>query len=221
MTVTSSGAAYGYHARNDRRRLTEDDPVTGSAEFAYSRHKAAVEALLATARRRHPELTQLVLRPGTILGAGTRNQITALFTGRFLMCFTENDGPFTFVWDEDVADIILAGVRRRRSGIYNVSGDGVMTMRDIARAEGKPVVTVPSWSVRAALMVGRGRGWRGTGPNRSTSCCTGRSWTTRDYGATSRDCPRRRPDRPTRSSERGDDDDDTARVCRPRRRRRR
>ena len=142
-------------------------------------------------------------------------------TGRFLMCFTENDGPFTFVWDEDVADIILAGVRRRRSGIYNVSGDGVMTMRDIARAEGKPVVTVPSWSVRAALMVGRGRGWRGTGPNRSTSCCTGRSWTTRDYGATSRDCPRRRPDRPTRSSERGDDDDDTARVCRPRRRRRR
>lgn len=155
LTVTSSGAAYGYHARNDRRRLTEDDPVTGSAEFAYSRHKAAVEALLATARRRHPELTQLVLRPGTILGAGTRNQITALFTGRFLMCFTENDGPFTFVWDEDVADIIVAGVRRRRSGIYNVSGDGVMTMRDIARAEGKPVVTVPSWSVRAALMVGR------------------------------------------------------------------
>lgn len=153
LTVTSSGAAYGYYARNDGRALTEDLPVVGSPEFAYSRHKAAVEALLARARRLHPEVGQLVLRPGTILGENTDNQITALFTGRVIMTLRETDGPFNFVWDRDVADIIVSGVTRRRTGIYNVAGDGVMTMRDIAKAQGKPVVSVPASVVRNALGV--------------------------------------------------------------------
>lgn len=155
LTVTSSGAAYGYHARNDGRLLTENEPVPGSPEFAYSRHKAAVEVILARTARLHPELGLLILRPGTILGASTDNQITALFTGPVVMCLAENDGPFTFVWDEDVADVIVTGVQRRRTGVYNVAGDGVMTMRDIAKAEGKRVVTVPSGVVRRALWAGR------------------------------------------------------------------
>lgn len=153
LTVTSSGAAYGYYARNDGRAITEDVPVAGSPEFAYSRHKAAVEALLAKGRRLHPEVGQLVLRPGTILGAGTDNQITALFTGRVVMTLQETDGPFNFVWDEDVAEIIVTGVTSGRTGIYNVAGDGVMTMRDIAKAEGSRVVSVPADVVRTALTV--------------------------------------------------------------------
>lgn len=153
LTVTSSGAAYGYRARNDGRLLTEDQPVTGSDAFAYSRHKAAVEALLARARRLHPDLGQLVLRPGAILGADTDNQITALFTGRVVMTLAETDGPFTFIWDRDVAEIIVTGVLARRTGIYNLAGDGVMTLRDIAAVEGSRVVAVPATVVRAALGV--------------------------------------------------------------------
>lgn len=153
LTVTSSGAAYGYHARNDGRLLTEDEPVPGSDAFAYSRHKAAVEALLAGARRRHPELGQLVLRPGAILGAGTDNQITALFTGRVVLALTGSDGPFTFIWDEDVAEIVVTGVLARRTGTYNLAGDGVLTVRDIARIEGTRVLTVPAGLVRWALSV--------------------------------------------------------------------
>ncbi len=164
LTVTSSGAAYGYHARNDGRLLTEDLPVPGSAAFAYSRHKAAVEALLARARRLHPELGQLVLRPGTILGAHTDNQITALFTGRLVMTLAETDGPFTFIWDQDVADIVVAGVLARRTGTYNLAGDGVMTLRDIAAVEGTRVVAVPAAVVRTALRMMRRIGVGRYGP---------------------------------------------------------
>jgi UDP-glucose 4-epimerase len=164
LTVTSSGAAYGYSDRNDGRLLAEDTPTHGSPEFAYSRHKAEVEALLAQARRLHPQLAQLVLRPGTILGAGTDNQITALFTGRMVLTFWESAGPFTFIWDQDVADIVVAGVLRRRSGIYNLAGDGVMTMRDIARVEGVPVVSVPATAVRGALRLGHRLGVGRYGP---------------------------------------------------------
>lgn len=155
LTVTSSGAAYGYHARNDGRLLTEDEPVTGSPEFAYSRHKAQVEALLARARRIHPGLGQLVLRPGTILGASTDNQITALFTGRVVLGLRGAATPFTFVWDEDVAEIITRGVLERRTGIYNVAGVGVLTLREIATITGARLVRLPPDAVRLALAVGR------------------------------------------------------------------
>lgn len=67
LVVSSSGAAYGYHPHNPDW-ITEDQPVRGSVEFAYSDHKAQVEHLLADARREHPELEQVVLRIGTILG---------------------------------------------------------------------------------------------------------------------------------------------------------
>ncbi len=164
LTVTSSGAAYGYLPRNGGRLLTEDTPTPGSPDFAYSRHKAAVEALLARARRLHPGLGQLVLRPGTILGAGTDNQITALFTAPVLLGFRGCAVPFGFVWDADVADIVVTGVLRRRTGVYNVTGDGVMTMRDIAAVEGRPVVELPAGAVRTALVLLRRLGLGRYGP---------------------------------------------------------
>jgi UDP-glucose 4-epimerase len=151
LTVTSSGAAYGYLPRNDGHLLTEDESTPGSPEFAYSRHKAAVERVVERARRLHPQLGILLLRPGTIIGAGTDNQITALFTGRVLMTLRETDGPFVFVWDEDVAAVVVEGVVRRRTGTYNVAGDGVMTMRDIATVEGARLVRLPAAAVRRGL----------------------------------------------------------------------
>ena len=153
VTVTSSGAAYGYHLANHGRWLTEDDPVRGSDAFAYSRHKAEVERVLARYRRVQPELGQLVLRPGTILGADTSNQITDLFEKPVVLGLAGTDVPFVIVWDRDVAAIIARGVRDRVTGVYNVAGDGVLTLADIARIEGKRVVPLPPRLLGRALEV--------------------------------------------------------------------
>lgn len=154
LTVTSSGAAYGYTPRNRDRLLTEADPVPGHPRFAYARHKAEVEALLADARRDHPGLGQLVLRPGTILGAGTDNQITALFDGPVILGLTDTDVPFVFVHDRDVARVIARGVAERVTGVFNLAGEGVLTLRDIAAIEGARFLPLPPGLVRAALAVG-------------------------------------------------------------------
>lgn len=164
LTVLSSGAAYGYTARNDGRALDEDTPTPGSGEFAYSRHKAMVEALVARTRRLHPEVGILLLRPGTILGASTDNQITALFRKPVILGLRESPTPFVFVWDEDVAEIIVSGVERCVTGTFNVAGDGVMTLADIAAAEGRRLVRLPSSAVRHALAVGSRLGRTRYGP---------------------------------------------------------
>lgn len=152
LVVTTSGAAYGYHADNPDW-LDEQDPLRGNPEFAYSNHKRQVEALLAEYRHTAPHLEQLVLRPGTVLGRGVQNPITALFDKPFVLGVAGSDSPFVFIQDEDVVAIIVQGIARQSAGVYNLAGDGAVTMRDVARELGRPYLPVPAWLLRALLGV--------------------------------------------------------------------
>jgi UDP-glucose 4-epimerase len=152
IVVTSSGAAYGYHA-DSPAWLTEDDPVRGNEAFAYSHHKRLVEEMLAEYRRTHPALEQVVFRIGTILGETTRNQITALFERPRLIAIRGSASPFVFIWDRDVSGAIEHAIFGGPAGIYNVAGDGALSIQEIAARLGKRCITLPPGLLRAALAV--------------------------------------------------------------------
>jgi len=152
IVVTSSGAAYGYYADNPAW-LTEDDPVRGNEEFAYSHHKRLVEEMLAEYRRTHPALEQVVFRVGTILGETTRNQITALFERRRLLAIRGSASPFVFIWDRDVAGAIEHAIFDGPPGVYNVAGDGALSIQEIATRLGKRCLSLPPGLLRAVLAV--------------------------------------------------------------------
>ncbi|WP_296603100.1 SDR family oxidoreductase [Nocardioides sp.] len=156
IVVSSSGAAYGYHADNGADNggwITEDQPVRGNEEFAYSHHKRLVEEMLVDYRRRYPSLEQVVLRIGTILGRSVDNQITALFERKRLLKIRGSESPFVFIWDEDVVAIIQQAVTEPVTGVFNVAGDGALTITEIAALLGKPVLTIPEPVLRGALAV--------------------------------------------------------------------
>jgi UDP-glucose 4-epimerase len=163
LIYTSSGAAYGYYPDNPPW-LDENDPVRGNPEFAYAHHKKLVEEMLARYRSEHPGLEQLIFRPGTILGAGTRNQITNLFDQPRITGIRGADSPFVIIWDQDVVGAILRGIFEGGSGIYNLAGDGVLTLPEIAQRMGKPYRALPAGLVSAALWVGKRLGLTQYGP---------------------------------------------------------
>jgi UDP-glucose 4-epimerase len=163
FVYTSSGAAYGYHADNDMP-LVESSPLRGNEEFSYSHHKRLVEEMLARTRDEHPELAQLVFRPGTILGSRVANQITAIFERPLVVGVAGSDAPFVMIWDEDVAKCIVKGIVERRNGIYNLTGDGAITLPEIARRVGKPYLPIPSFVIQSALRIAKAAGITGTGP---------------------------------------------------------
>jgi UDP-glucose 4-epimerase len=152
LVVTSSGAAYGYHADNPVP-LTEDAPCRGNPEFAYADHKRQVEEMLAIAGKTTPRLEQVILRVGTVLGAGVDNQITALFRRKRLLSIRGSDSPFVFIWTQDLARIVKHAATDGPAGIFNVAGDGWLSIDDLARAMGKPVLRLPAWGVKSALAV--------------------------------------------------------------------
>ncbi len=152
VILTSSGAAYGYHPDN-ARMLDEDCPLRGNEEFAYAHHKRLVEEMLAEYREQHPALRQLVFRVGTILGESVSNQITALFEKRFVLGLRDVATPFVFIWDGDVVACLERGIFGDGEGIYNLAGDGALTLREIAAKLGKPYLTVSPGVVTGALSV--------------------------------------------------------------------
>ncbi|MBP5991084.1 MAG: SDR family oxidoreductase [Piscinibacter sp.] len=163
LVVSSSGAAYGYHADNPAW-LSEDAPLRGNEEFAYSWHKRLVEEMLAEARRTHPALEQVVLRIATILGETVANQITALFDKPRPLAVAGSDSPFVFVWDQDVVGVIVQAVRGAPAGVYNVAGDGALSIHQIAAHMGKRCRVLPPALLAAALWLGRRLGLTQYGP---------------------------------------------------------
>jgi len=154
IVVTSSGAAYGYHPDNPVP-LGESAPLRGNAEFPYAYHKRLVEEMLADARRDNPALEQVVLRVGTVLGAGLENQITRLFQRKRLLAVWGSESPFVFIWTQDLARILLRAATDGPPGIYNVAGDGAVGVSDMARSLNKPVLRLPPALLKRTLAIAR------------------------------------------------------------------
>ncbi len=153
LVYTSSGAAYGYHPDNPAL-LLEDDPLRGNEAFAYAHHKRLVEQMLAEARAGHPELEQVIFRVSTVLGEGIDNQITALFERPVVLGLRGAASPFCFV----------RAVHDGPPGVYNLAGDGVMTLREIAGAMRGRYLALPPRLVERALGFASARGWGPYGP---------------------------------------------------------
>jgi len=152
VIVSSSGAAYGYYADNPEW-LVETDAIRGNEVFAYACHKRLVEEMLLDYRQQHPELEQIIFRIGTILGPTVRNQITDLFEKPKLLAIAGSDSPFVFVYDQDVVGAILHGIDSAKVGIFNVAGDGKLSIFEIAERLGKRCRVLPAGLIQAALWV--------------------------------------------------------------------
>ena len=152
IIISSSGAAYGYHPENEKW-LVETDPIRGNEQFAYSYHKRLVEEMLEEYREKYPDLEQTIFRIGTILGRTVSNQITNLFDQRFLLGISGSKSPFVFIWDQDVVRCFAKAVDDEKTGIYNLAGDGALSVDELGVLLAKKVVKVPSSVVAATLFV--------------------------------------------------------------------
>ena len=71
---------------------------------------------------------------------------------------------FGFIWDQDVVGAILHALRGAPAGIYNVAGDGALTIHQIAERMGKRCRVLSPGLLRSALWVGKRLGLTQYGP---------------------------------------------------------
>jgi nucleoside-diphosphate-sugar epimerase len=119
-------------------------PVTGVPTSAYSRHKAAVEALLDDAVADHPRLAVARFRPGLVMQRDAGSEIGRYFLGELLPHAWMGRLPLPLVplpslraqvvHADDVAAAVVEILHRRATGAFNVAADPPITAVDIARA---------------------------------------------------------------------------------------
>src|SRR5438270_5639330 len=163
FVYASSVAAYGFH-RDNPVGMTEDWPTRPAQRLFYAQEKAELEALLADEVAAHPELALYLLRPPVVLGPhtlgakelpGPFGPLSRRFNGRLPKTpipfpVLVPDHPLQFIHEDDVGQALLqCVVGAGPPGAYNIAGDGVLSMVDVARELG--LRPVERWAARGQV----------------------------------------------------------------------
>jgi nucleoside-diphosphate-sugar epimerase len=144
------------------RAVDESWPHTGISTSFYSRHKAAVEAMLDTFEHAHPEVRVVRLRPGLIFGRDAASGIRRLFAGpffpplladpRFIPVVPSHPRlVFQAVHRDDVAEAYrLAILDDDARGAYNIAATPVLDSATLGRVLGARPIPVPALLLRGA-----------------------------------------------------------------------
>lgn len=168
LVYTSSVAAYGFHSGNEVP-LQEDVETRGTDDFYYSAQKAELERTLAEVLR-GTDTEAYVFRPCIVAGADAPALVNNMpfvqaaeklpdplrrLLGAIPLAAPVLPDPgvtLQLVHTDDVASALVAGVEGRgRPGVYNLAGDGEITIGDVARAFGYHALPIPRPVVGATL----------------------------------------------------------------------
>ncbi|NVK25320.1 MAG: NAD-dependent epimerase/dehydratase family protein [Gammaproteobacteria bacterium] len=153
FVVTTSGAAYGYYPENNLGEIQESRATKGNPDYFYSAHKSEVEGILTKFREVAPELKQVVLRPGAIIGPDFEGPVVNLFQQKMITGLVGYEGLFNFIWADDVVQYLIEAATSDITGEFNVAGTGTLSLKQIAEKLDKPYLPLPPWLVKLALTV--------------------------------------------------------------------
>jgi UDP-glucose 4-epimerase len=153
VLVTSSTTAYGAFPDNPVP-ITEDWPVRGVAAFEYARDKTESDRLCQLWALEHPERTMTIVRPCIVFGPNVDNYLVRIWADSpFQVDLGGNlDQLIQFVHEDDVVDAIVGLMDGGHAGAFNVTGDGLMTMRETYDVIGAKIRKMP---LRLAKAIGR------------------------------------------------------------------
>ena len=114
------------------------------------------EASLNEFAERHPDTAVTVLRFANVLGPDVETSHIKLFSLPVVPMILGFDPRYQFVHEDDVVHALEHAVKHRVPGTYNVAGDGVLALSEVAGLLGKPYAPVlPPWGTGIAAAVAR------------------------------------------------------------------
>jgi UDP-glucose 4-epimerase len=158
LVYASSIGAYSPGPKD--RAVDESWPTEGISSSFYSRHKAAVEAILDTFEAEHPEIRVVRMRPGLIMKAEAAEEIRRLFAGPFLPRFATRPGRIPVVPDihgvrvqavhsRDVGEAYRLAASSDVRGAFNLAAPPVIDPPTLASYIGARTVPLPAAVARA------------------------------------------------------------------------
>ena len=159
--VFKSSAHYYGAERDDPAFFTEEmrrphPPVTRLESDIVEADQA-----VAGFAERNPDVTVTILRVANALGPSMRTTHTALLALPAVPAILGFDPRYQFIHEDDVVDVLHCAVTEDLPGVYNVAGDGVLVLSEVASLLGKPFAPIlPPWGTGLAAAALRLTGLR-------------------------------------------------------------
>jgi nucleoside-diphosphate-sugar epimerase/putative sterol carrier protein len=172
IVYASSIAAYGVVAGHPEPILESSTRIR-QPSFWYACAKYDVESFLDEVEAAHPEVAVVRFRPAILLGRRMEHALGAAFRRGVLP--DSGSAPLAIVWDEDVADAFVLGVKSGARGAFNLAADEPLPARLLAKAAGLRTIPIfvgkalgraDSLAVRLGLVPPMDPGWLGNGEAR-------------------------------------------------------
>jgi UDP-glucose 4-epimerase len=144
VIAISSTLAYGAHADNPNQ-LNEDAPLHGNKTFPYGYYKAVTDTLIQDFAREHPDMTITILRPCTVFGPTVDNYVSRMLFLPVTVCVKGYDPPVQFVHEDDFVTACILAMDKKIPGAFNITGDGALTVKQIAEMLDTRILPVPAW----------------------------------------------------------------------------
>jgi UDP-glucose 4-epimerase len=145
VLVTTSAVAYGAFPDNPDP-ITEEHPVRGVARFSYARDKTESDRIVQLWALQHSDVITTIARPCIVFGPNVDNYLVRLWSKQpFTVDAGNLDGTIQFVHEDDVVEAITQLLLGRHAGQFNLSPEGLMTLRECAERLDTPIRKMPFW----------------------------------------------------------------------------
>jgi UDP-glucose 4-epimerase len=143
LVVKSSTTVYGASPK-DAALFTEDMAPKAPPRSGYAKDSVEVEGYVRGFARRRPDVAVTTLRFANFIGPNVRTPFTEYFTLPVAPTVLGFDARLQFVHEDDGLQAVRLASVTDAPGIYNIAGDGVLTLGQAVRRAGSVAAPVPS-----------------------------------------------------------------------------
>jgi UDP-glucose 4-epimerase len=150
VVFKSSSHYYGCE-RDDPAFFTEEMQRPHPPRTRLESDIVEAESAVRSFADRNKRVTVTVLRFANGVGADLSTSHTRLLRLPAVPCILGFDPRYQFVHEEDIVSVLEHALAHDLPGVYNVAGDGVLVLSEIASLLGKPLAPIlPPWGTGLA-----------------------------------------------------------------------
>jgi UDP-glucose 4-epimerase len=154
VVVKSSTTVYGAGPR-DPAMFTEEMAPRAIAQTGLSKDAIEVEGYVRGFARRRPDVCVTTLRMANWIGPQTDSPITRYFALPVVPTVLGYDARLQFLHELDGIEAIHHATVHDLPGIFNLAGDGVLSLSQAIRRLGRPVLRLPTFTAATTAAVVR------------------------------------------------------------------
>ena len=150
--IFKSSTHYYGSEQDDPAFFTESMRRPHAPSTPLERDIVEAEAAINDFNEKQPGTSVTILRCTNVLGPDVKTSLRGLAELPFVPAILGFDPRLQFVHEDDVANALYHVTERDLPGVFNVAGDGVLALSEIASLLGKPFLPfLPPWGTGLAL----------------------------------------------------------------------